>query len=72
MNYITSDELSRVHEIVLAKLKFRSELFTYPAGDESYAVTLLQKLKIHTQNKGEGHCKGIPQKVNWSVFRLSY
>lgn len=38
VNYITdgtASELSRVQKLELVKLKFRSELFTYPARDET-------------------------------------
>ena len=45
-------------------MKFRSELFTYPAGDESYTVRLLQKLKIHTMAS-----KYIPRTKEGGIVR---
>lgn len=47
VSYITDDSLltsglSRVPETDLAKLRFRSELFTYPEGDETWRLTKMK------------------------------
>lgn len=49
VSYITDDslltgELSRVPETDLAQLRFRSELFTYPEGDETWRLMKMKAM----------------------------